>query len=195
MRMWPSTDRIPLAGAAALVGAVENRIVLDLQVRRAFHRHGAADMDRWRRRPRSWKSRCGAAGRTRGRHVLGTDTELVAQNASPRVHRLTTNAMSKADGSGDSTLSSAFGVKPFACKVAWLTAGACARRRGVPMIDSSMSSSNSRGAQRRRHRAVDDPPVAAAGELLKLHQREIGLDAGGVAIHHRPMMPVGATER
>ncbi len=38
-------------------------------------------------------------------------------------------------------------------------------------------------AQRRRHRAVDDLEIAAAGELLELHQREVGLDAGGVAIH------------
>ena len=38
-------------------------------------------------------------------------------------------------------------------------------------------------AQRRGHRVVDDLEVAAAGELLELHQREIGLDAGGVAIH------------
>ena len=40
-------------------------------------------------------------------------------------------------------------------------------------------------AQRLRHGAVDDLEVAAAGELLELHQREIGLDAGGVAIHHQ----------
>ena len=39
-------------------------------------------------------------------------------------------------------------------------------------------------AQRRGHRLVDDLPVAAAGELLEFHQREIRLDAGGVAIHH-----------
>ena len=38
-------------------------------------------------------------------------------------------------------------------------------------------------AQRLGHRAVDDLEVAAAGELLELHQREVGLDAGGVAIH------------
>ncbi len=40
-------------------------------------------------------------------------------------------------------------------------------------------------AQCFRHRAVDDLEVAAAGELLELHQREIGLDAGGVAVHHQ----------
>ncbi len=39
-------------------------------------------------------------------------------------------------------------------------------------------------AQRFRHRAVDDLEVAAAGELLELDQREVGLDAGGVAVHH-----------
>ena len=38
-------------------------------------------------------------------------------------------------------------------------------------------------AQRLRHRTVDDLPVAAAGELLEFHQREVGLDAGSVAIH------------
>ena len=35
------------------------------------------------------------------------------------------------------------------------------------------------------HRAVDDLEVAAAGQLLELHQREVGLDAGGVAVHHQ----------
>ena len=39
-------------------------------------------------------------------------------------------------------------------------------------------------AQRFRHGAVDDLEVAAAGELLELHQREVRLDAGGVAVHH-----------
>ena len=34
-----------------------------------------------------------------------------------------------------------------------------------------------------RDRGVDDLEVAAAGELLELDQGEVGLDAGGVAIH------------
>ena len=41
------------------------------------------------------------------------------------------------------------------------------------------------GAERLRHRVVDDPEIAAAGERLELHQREVGLDAGGVAVHHQ----------
>ena len=39
-------------------------------------------------------------------------------------------------------------------------------------------------AQRLGDGAVDDLEIAAAGELLELHQREVGLDAGRVAIHH-----------
>ena len=37
--------------------------------------------------------------------------------------------------------------------------------------------------QRQRHRLIDDLQHAAAGELLVLHQRDIRLDAGRVAIH------------
>ena len=40
--------------------------------------------------------------------------------------------------------------------------------------------------QRRLDALVGDLEVAAAGELLELDQREIGLDAGGVAIHQQP---------
>ena len=39
--------------------------------------------------------------------------------------------------------------------------------------------------ERPRHHAVDDLEVAAAGQLLELDQREVGLDAGGVAVHHQ----------
>ena len=35
------------------------------------------------------------------------------------------------------------------------------------------------------HGAVDDFEIAAAGQFLEFHQREIRLDAGGVAIHHQ----------
>ena len=38
--------------------------------------------------------------------------------------------------------------------------------------------------QRLRHGVVDDFDDAAADQLLVLHQRQIGFDAGGVAIHH-----------
>ena len=37
--------------------------------------------------------------------------------------------------------------------------------------------------ERARHGLVDDLEIAAAGELLELDQGEVGLDAGGVAVH------------
>ncbi len=40
-------------------------------------------------------------------------------------------------------------------------------------------------AECRGHRLVDDLEVAAAGELLEFDEREVGLDAGGVAIHDK----------
>ena len=39
-------------------------------------------------------------------------------------------------------------------------------------------------AERERHGLVDDLEHAAAGELLVLHEGDVRLDAGGVAIHH-----------
>ena len=59
---------------------------------------------------------------------------------------------------------------------------AVADRIGIDLGDVAFAVAEH--AQRFRHGAVDDLEVAAAGELLELHQREIGLDAGGVAVHH-----------
>ena len=70
---------VALAGAAARVGAVEHRIVRGLEVRRAFHRHRAADVH-----VRGLDLALGEADvrqqveRGRGEHV-GRHAELVAQ--------------------------------------------------------------------------------------------------------------------
>ena len=44
-------------------------------------------------------------------------------------------------------------------------------------------------AERHRHRLVDDRDLAAADELLRLDEREVGLHAGRVAIHHEADRP------
>ena len=44
-------------------------------------------------------------------------------------------------------------------------------------------------AQRHRDRAVDDRHLAAADELLELDEREVGLDAGRVAVHEERDRP------
>ena len=79
-------------------------------------------------------------------------------------------------------------MKPLAFSVVWLMPGACAERAVADRIGLDLGDLGfavAERAQRLRHRAVDDLEVAAAGELLELHQREVGLDAGGVAIHHQ----------
>ena len=77
-------------------------------------------------------------------------------------------------------------MKPLRLSVAVVDAGrllerAVADRIGLDLGDLGFAVAER--AQRLRHGAVDDLEVAAAGELLELHQREVGLDAGGVAIH------------
>ena len=115
---------VALAGAAARIGAVEHRIVLGLEVRRAFDRHRAADVD-----VGGLDLALGEADvrqqveRRRGDH-LGADAELVAQSSSPSVHLLNANLMSKAVGSAFSTLAIASSVKPLALSVVWLMPGA-----------------------------------------------------------------------
>ena len=107
--------------------------------------------------------------------------------SSPKVHLLKANLMSNAVGSAFSTLAIASSVKPLAFSVEALMPGrirqrAVAHRVSLDLGDLAFAVAEH--AQRRRHRLVDDLPVAAAGELLELHQREVRLDAGGVAIHH-----------
>ena len=49
--------------------------------------------------------------------------------------------------------------------------------------------------QRRRHGVVHDLDHAAADQLFVLHQRQIGLDAGGVAIHQEADGAGGGEDR
>ena len=69
---------IALAGAAARVGAVEHRVVLGLQVRRAFHRHRAADVDVGGFDLALGEAERGEQVESRGGELLGADAERVA---------------------------------------------------------------------------------------------------------------------
>ena len=156
-------------------------------MRRALDRHGAADMD------------VGGLDLAPGEAERGQHVEIrpapglrprsrarSRQKSSPSVHLLKTNLMSKAVGSAFSIFSMISGVKPLALRVVWLMAGAfdmraVADRIGLDLGDVGRAIAEH--AQRLRHGAVDDLEIAAAGELLELDQREIRLDAGGVAVH------------
>ena len=95
--------------------------------------------------------------------------------------------MSKAVGSAFSTsamasLGEALGLQGGVVDAGRLRERAVADRVGLDLGDLGFAVAER--AQRFRHGAVDDLEVTAAGELLELHQREVRLDAGGVAIHH-----------
>ena len=78
--------------------------------------------------------------------------------------------------------------KPFALSVARLMCGASIERAGalgVGLDRGDLLFGIAELVQRGVDRLIDDLEVAAAGELLELHQREVGLDAGRVAVHHQ----------
>src|SRR5579863_8941823 len=131
---------------------------------------------RWARR-----SKEGAA------RSAGSTPSASRRKSAPSVHLLKANLMSKAVGSAFSTFSIASGVKLLAVSVV-IDRRRLAHRTMADGIDDDLGDlafAIAERAQGGRHRAVDDLEVAAAGELLEFHQREIGLDAGGVAIHHQ----------
>ena len=180
---------VALAGAAARVGAVEHRVVLGLQVRRAFDRHRAADMHVRGLDLALGEAEVRRAGRRSGEaSASAAMPSFSRQKSSPSVHLLNANLMSKAVGSAFSTLAMASSSKPLALQRRVVDAGRLAERAVADRVGLDLGDLGLRvaeRAQRFRHRAVDDLEVAAAGELLELHQREVGLDAGGVAVHHQ----------
>ena len=120
---------------------------------------------------------------------------LSRQNSSPSVHLLKTNLMSKAVGSALSILASASSVKPLAFKRRVVDAGRLRQRAVADGIDLDLGDLGfaiAERAERLGHRAVDDLAVAAAGELLELHQAKSGSMPVVSQSMTRPIVPVGA---
>ena len=108
------------------------------------------------------------------------------RKSSPSVHLLKTNLMSKALFRPFSTAAIFSSVKPLARERRGVDGGRLAQRAVADRVGLDLGDLGfavAERAQRVRDGAVDDLEVAAAGELLELHEREVGLDAGGVAIH------------
>ena len=179
---------IALAGAAARIGAVEHRIVLGLQVRRAFHRHGAADMDVGGLDLALGEAEMleqveGGRGESLGRDLQRVAAELFAQRPLVEGELDVEGGGQRLLHLGDGLVGEALGLQRRVVDAGRLRQRAVADRVDLDLGDLRFRVAER--AQRFRHRAVDDLPVAAAGELLELHQREVGLDAGGVAVHHQ----------
>ncbi len=110
----------------------------------------------------------------------------MTQNSSPSVHLLNANLMSKAVGERLFHRGDGFLGKTLLLERRVVDAGRLRQRAVADGIDLDLGDFGGRvaeHAQRFRHRAVDDLEVAAAGELLEFDEREVGLDAGGVAVH------------
>ena len=111
---------------------------------------------------------------------------MSSRKSSPSVHLLKTNLMSKAEASVFSRVSRASFGEALGGQRSWLIAGRLAQRAVTDRVGldlGDLAARDSRAPQRFRHGAVDDLEITAARELLELHQREVRLDAGGVAIH------------
>jgi len=176
----------PRAGASARVGAIEHGEVLGLQARRAFQRHRPADMN------------VGGVDfvpgeAERAQHV---EIEIVgflgieAEHTGAELFADLPLVEDEADvvGGGERGLDRLDLLVGEAARTQALVIDA--RRTGQrAAADRVIDNGGNRRiviaerAQGLRHGAVDDLEIAAAGELLEFDQREIGLNAGRVAIH------------
>ena len=179
---------ITLAGATAGVGAIEDRVMLHLQMGRAFQSHGAADVNVRRLDLRLGEAEEGQqleAGiiQLLGGHLEGARQEVRAQR--PLVeHEL------DVEGAGEGAfqrfqllVGEATGPQARVVDARRLAHGGVTHRESLDLGD--LVGAIAQHPQGLGHRVVDDLEIAAARELLELHQREVRLDASGVAIHHK----------
>jgi hypothetical protein len=157
-------------------------------MRRAFDRHGAADVDVGRVDLALGEAQMREQVEARRGEIGRVDTELVTQEIGAQ-RPLVEDELDVEGGRQrlfhllDRFRGKAFGLQRGVIDRRRLLEHAVADRISDDLGDLAVVIAEH--AQRFRHRAVDDLEVAAAGKLLELHQREVGLDAGGVAIHHQ----------
>ena len=186
MRMWLSTEQEAPADLAALVGAVEDRVVLGLQVRGAFDRHGAADVVVGGLDLRAGEAEVaqeveGGVAQLLGRNAEDLRAELVAEGPVVEDEADLEGAGERGLELLDLGLAEAVADERGRVDVRAALERAVADGVGDDVVD--LARRVAEVGERPRDRLVDDLEVAAAGELLELHQREVGLDAGGVAVH------------
>ena len=132
------------------------------------------------------KPRCASRSKAGSASFSAGICSVSVRNSSPSVQRLKTNLMSKAVLQrrlelAQHLVGEALGLERGVVDGRRLRQRAVADRVGLDLRDLGLAVAQR--AQGLRHGLVDDLEVAAAGQLLELHQREVGLDAGGVAVH------------
>ena len=175
-------------GSAAGVGAVEHREVLGREERRALQGHRPADVvvggvdllarepDRREQAERHVVQRFARDAQLPGAEILA-ERPFVEGEADVEgfgdvlLHRLD-------GGVGEALVAERPGVDARRA-----VQGSVAHRVADDLLDLLFGVTQP--GERQRHRAVDDLEIAAAGQGLELDQGEVGLDAGGVAVHHQ----------
>src|SRR5262245_61577097 len=163
-----------LASATAGVGAIEDRIVLRVQMWRPFHRHGAANMDIRGLDLALAEAEGGEEIECRGGEVVGGSAEIVAAKVS--AERPLVEDELEVEGRrqrlldvGDGFLGEALGYQGGVIDARRLRQRAVAD--GVSLDLGDVSFAIAERTQCFRDRAVDNLEVTAACELLELHQR------------------------
>ena len=177
---------IALALAPARVGAIEDGQVLRLEMGCAFERHRPADMlirrldILFRKAEVDQKIKCGIV------EAFGWHTELFGQERfaqHPFVeHKLDVEgALKSVFDLSERGFVEAFCLERRRVDRRRLAQRAMPDGKGLNLGDLAFAVSKC--AQCLRDRLVDDFEVTAACQLLELHQRKVGLDAGRITVH------------
>ena len=186
MWMWLADRQRALALAPAGAGAVEHGQVLLGQVRRAFERHRPAGVLVGRLDVLLREAEVHEQVERRVHQLLGLDAEragqeLLAERPAIEDELDVEGGLERVVELAQHLVGEALGLERGVVDGGRLGERAVADRVGLDLRDLGLAVAER--AQGLRHGLVDDLEVAAAGELLELHQREVGLDAGGVAVH------------
>ena len=181
-----------LAGLAAGIGAIEHMVMRLRQVRRAFQCHGAANMvigriDLRLGEPQMAQQVKRRIVQPRGRNPQHLGTELFAQRPlvehKADVKGLRQRRLDLGQLDGAKTMPDQRGmVDPRR-----IADGAMTHGIGDDLFDLRRAIAQFR--QCGRHRLVDDLEITTPRQLLELHEGKVGLDPGGVTIHHQPDGP------
>jgi hypothetical protein len=177
-----------LAVAAAGIGAVKNREMLFQEERRTFQSHGAAAIGvrrvdlGFREAQRRQHVEAGIV------HLLGGEAEsrfaeFLAQGPFVEGEADVERRRQRLLQGLDRAFGEALGLELLVVECGRIIESRIAD--GVACNRLDLGGSISEGLQCLGHSPVDDAEIAAAREFLELDEREIGLDAGGVAIHDK----------
>ena len=179
---------IALARAAARVGAIEDRQMLVFEMRRALKRHRAANMKIGRFDFRFGETDGAEQVEIEIVHLVGIEAqhlraELFAQRPFVEDEANVESGRERPFHGVDFFIGEALGAERGVVHARRIGQCAVADRISDDLLD--LLARITKRIERLRHGAIDDLEITAACELLEFHQREIGFDAGRVAIHHK----------